>query len=270
MLQIAPRGCASETNDMRRLAQAGIQVNHTLFSFPERFSPMIKRALLCAALCVLCVAPVRGEDQPNLAVVPTVKNPERHEAFLADIKKMEGKIDVVFLGDSITDGWRGQKAWKESIAPLKAVNLGIGGDRTQHVLWRIQHEALQGYEPKAFVIMIGTNNMGGDSEENIAAGVKAIVEEIQKQHPEGKILLLGIFPRSPKSTDAIRDKVKKTNELIAKLDGKNVKYLDIGGKFLEPDGSLSKDIMPDFLHLSERGYAIWAEAIDNDLKDMLR
>jgi lysophospholipase L1-like esterase len=231
---------------------------------------MIKRLLLCAALCIPCFSPILAEDKPNPAVVPTVKNPERHERFLADIKKMEGKIDVVFLGDSITDGWRGQKAWKESIEPLKALNLGIGGDRTQHVLWRIQHDELQGYKPKAFVIMIGTNNMGGDSEENIAAGVKAIVEEIQKQHPEGKILLLGIFPRSPKPTDAIRDKIKRTNEIIAKLDGKNVKYLDIGGKFLEPDGTLSKDIMPDFLHLSQKGYEIWAEAIDKDLKEMLK
>lgn len=231
---------------------------------------MFKRILLCVTLCVPFVTPARGEDKPNPAVVPAVKNPERHEAFLADIKKMEGMIDVVFLGDSITDGWRGKKAWKDSIAPLKALNLGIGGDRTQHVLWRIQHDELQGYKPKAFVIMIGTNNMGGDSAENIAAGVKAIVEEIQKQHPEGKILLLGIFPRSPKPTDTIRDKVKKTNEILAKLDGKNVKYLDIGGKFLEPDGSLSKEIMPDFLHLSEKGYAIWAEAIDKDLKEMLK
>lgn len=231
---------------------------------------MIMRVIVCAALCIVGVLPVCGEDKPNPAVVPAVKNPERHEAFLADIKKMEGKIDVVFLGDSITDGWRGQKAWKESIEPLKALNLGIGGDRTQHVLWRIQHDELQGYKPKAFVIMIGTNNMGGDSEENIAAGVKAIVDEIQKQHPDGKILLLGIFPRSPKPTDEIRDKVKKTNELIAKLDGKNVKYLDIGGKFLEADGTLSKEIMPDFLHLSEKGYGIWAAAIDKDLKEMLQ
>lgn len=231
---------------------------------------MIKRLLLCAALCIPSMTPAHGEDQVNPAVVPAIKNPERHERFLEDIKKMEGKIDVVFLGDSITDGWRGQKAWKEHIEPLKALNLGIGGDRTQHVLWRIQHGELEGYKPKAFVIMIGTNNMGSDSEENIAAGVKAIVDEIQKQHPEGKILLLGIFPRSPKPTDAIRDKVKKTNELLAKFEGKNVKYLDIGGKFLEPDGSLSKEIMPDFLHLSEKGYGIWAEAISKDLQEMLK
>jgi lysophospholipase L1-like esterase len=231
---------------------------------------MIKRMLLCAVLCFPCVELVRGEDQSNPAVVPAVKNPERHEGFLADIKKMEGKIDVVFLGDSITDGWRGQKAWKEHIEPLHTLNLGIGGDRTQHVLWRIQHGELDGYKPKAAMIMIGTNNMGSDSEANIAAGVEAVVKEIQRQQPDTKILLLGIFPRSPKATDPIRDKVKKTNELLAKLDGKNVKYLDIGGKFLEPDGSLSKEIMPDFLHLSEKGYFIWAEAIDKDLKEMLK
>jgi lysophospholipase L1-like esterase len=231
---------------------------------------MTRRTLFCAALCTLLLAPLYAEDKPNPAVVPTVKDPQRHEGFLADIKKMDGKIDLVLLGDSITDGWRGQKAWKESIEPLKALNLGIGGDRTQHVLWRIQHDELKGYKPKAFMIMIGTNNMGSDSAEDIAAGNKAIVEEIQKQHPDAKILLLGIFPRSPQPTDAVRDKIKKTNEIIAKLDGKNVKYLDIGPKFLEKDGTLSKDIMPDFLHLSEKGYMIWAEAVDKDLKEMLK
>ncbi len=234
---------------------------------------MLKRilfsSLLCVGMCGSFGMHVRGEEKPNPAVVPAVKNPERHERFLEDIKKMEGKIDVVFLGDSITDGWRGAKAWKTSFEPLHALNLGIGGDRTQHVLWRIQHDELKGYEPKAFVIMIGTNNMGGDSEENIAAGVKAIVDEIQQQHPKSKILLLGIFPRSPNPTDGIREKVKKTNELIAKFEGENVKYLDIGPKFLEEDGTLSKEIMPDFLHLSQKGYEIWAEAIDVDLKAML-
>ena len=231
---------------------------------------MLTRMLLCAALAVAFVAPLTAEDKPNTAAVASQKDPKRHERFLEDIKKMNGKIDVVFLGDSITDGWRGQAAWKEHIAPLNTVNLGIGGDRTQHVLWRIQNGELDGYTPKAFVIMIGTNNMGGNSEAEIADGVKAIIAEIHKKHVDAKVLLLGIFPRSPKATDAIREKVKKTNELIAKFDGKNVKYLDIGEKFLEPDGALSKEIMPDYLHLSNKGYGIWAEAIEKDLKEMLK
>jgi lysophospholipase L1-like esterase len=251
---------------------------HTLSLSLERITLMLTRMLLCATLAAAFIVPLRADDKPNTAVVPAEKDPRRHTGFLADIKKMDGKIDVVFLGDSITDGWRGKTAWKEHIQPLNALNLGIGGDRTQHVLWRIQHDELKGYSPKAFVIMIGTNNMGnamrefagGNTEEEIAAGNKAVVEEIQKQHPDAKILLLGIFPRGAEATNPYRGKVKKTNELIAKLDGKNVKYLDIGEKFLEKDGSLSKEIMPDFLHLSQKGYTIWAEAIEKDLKEMLK
>lgn len=231
---------------------------------------MIVRRFICVAICGALVSSLRAQDKPNPAVVPAEKGRKRHEAFLKDIEKMHGKIDVVFLGDSITDGWRGAKAWKTRFEPLHALNLGIGGDRTQHVLWRIQHDELKGYNPKAFVIMIGTNNMGSDSAENIAAGVKAIVEEIQKQHPAGKILLLGIFPRSAKPTDKIRDKIKATNTIIAKLEGKNVVYSDIGAAFLEKDGSLSKEIMPDYLHLSQKGYDIWAAAIDKDLQAMLK
>src|SRR5262245_24761254 len=213
-----------------------------------------------AFLCISFGAPVFAQEKKaNTAVVPAQKDPKRHENFLKDIAKMK-TIDVVFVGDSITDGWRGQRRlWKERFEPLKTLNLGIGGDRTQHVIWRLQNGELDGYQPKVFMMMIGTNNMGSNTEEEIAAGNKAIIEEIHKKHPDAKILLLGIFPRSPKAGDKIRDKIKKTNELIAKFDdGKKVKYLDIGEKFLEPDGSLTKEIMPDYLHLSEKGYTIWA------------
>lgn len=235
---------------------------------------MLTRMLICASLVAIFALPVRADDKPNTAVVPAKKNPERHDKFLEEIKKRDGKIDVVFLGDSITDGWRGKagaEVWKEHFGPLNPINLGIGGDRTQHVLWRIQHGELEGYKPKAFVIMIGTNNMGSNSEEEIAEGNKAIIDEINKQHPHAKILLLGIFPRSANASDAIRQKVKRTNELLAKFDGKNnVKYLDIGDKFLQPDGTLTREIMPDLLHLSQKGYTIWAEAIEKELKQMVR
>jgi lysophospholipase L1-like esterase len=237
---------------------------------------MLSRLLLCASLLALVVMPLRADDKPNTAVMPKEKDPRRHQGFLADIKKMNGKIDLVFLGDSITDAWRnkggrgGRDVWDQHFAPLHALNLGIGGDRTQHVLWRIQHGELEGYEPKAFVIMIGTNNMGSNTPEEIAAGNKAIIDEINKQHPKAKILLLGIFPRSHKASDPIRAKVKMTNELLSKFDGKNVKYLDIGDKFLDKDGTLTKEIMPDYLHLSAKGFTIWAEAIEPEVKEMLK
>jgi lysophospholipase L1-like esterase len=180
---------------------------------------------------------------------------------------------VVFFGDSITDGWRGEGkgVWKEHFEPLKAVNFGIGGDRTQHVLWRIQNGELDGYKPKAAVIMIGTNNLGSNSAEQIAEGIKAIVEEIEKKQPETKVLLLGIFPRGEKADDPARGKIKEINKIIAKLDdGKKVRYLDIGDKFLEKDGNMSRTVMNDYLHLTADGYKIWAEAIEKPLGEMLK
>jgi len=229
--------------------------------------------LRAALLALFLAGPLMADEKKPATVVPAEKNPERHKGFLADIKKADGKIDVVFLGDSITDGWRGggKEEWKEHLADFNPLNLGIGGDGTQHVLWRVQNGELDGYKPKAFVIMIGTNNMGNQTEEAIAAGNKAILDEIQKKHPQAKILLLGIFPRSPKAGDPVRAKIKKTNEMLAKFDdGKTVKYLDIGEKFLDKDGNLSKDIMPDYLHLSKKGYHIWAEAIEEDLGKMVK
>ncbi|HWG42842.1 MAG TPA: platelet-activating factor acetylhydrolase IB subunit [Gemmataceae bacterium] len=201
------------------------------------------------------------------------KGPEaRHQRFLERAKK--GDVEVLFLGDSITQGWEGsgKEAWKKNFEPLKAANFGIGGDRTQHVLWRItEGKELEGITPKAAMLMIGTNNMGSNSAEEIADGVKAIVAELRRQKPNMKILVLGIFPRSPKANDKVRDKIKEVNKSIAKLDdGKNVKYLDIGEKFLEPDGSLSKNIMPDYLHLSKQGYQIWTDAVTPTLQDMLK
>jgi lysophospholipase L1-like esterase len=202
---------------------------------------------------------------------PAIKDPKRHEGFLADIKKMNGDIDLVFVGDSITDGWRGggKAVWQKDFAPLKALNLGIGGDRTQHVIWRLQNGELDGYKAKLFVIMIGTNN-GGDSAADVAAGNEAIIKEIKAKQPQAKILLLDIFPRGEKPNKG-REKNEEVNKLLAKMDdgGKTIKYLDIGDKFLTPDKTLTKDIMPDALHPNAKGYEIWAEAIMPSVKEML-
>jgi lysophospholipase L1-like esterase len=239
-------------------------------AFPTR------RLALGLALAGLVLAgPARADDKPekkNTAVIPAVKDENRHKGFLEIAKK--GKIDVVFLGDSITDGWRGsgKDVWKEQMEPLKAANFGIGGDRTQHVLWRIENGELEGYKPKAAVLMIGTNNLGANTDEEIAAGIKAIVEAIHKKQPKTKVLLLGIFPRGEQPTDKNRDRIKNINKIIAKLDddGKTVRYLDIGDKFLEKDGTLSKEIMPDFLHLSKKGYEIEAHAIKPTLSELMK
>lgn len=185
----------------------------------------------------------------------------------------EGTAQLVFLGDSITAGWGGKKEiWDKAFGTYKPVNFGIGGDRTQHVLWRITHGELDGIKPKAIVLMIGTNNSGSDPAEGIAKGVTAIVETIRAKQPQAKILLLAVFPRGEKpSPNPGREKLAKVNEIIAKLhDGQNIHFLDIGAKFLQPDGSISKEIMPDFLHLSVAGYQIWADAISPKLAELMK
>jgi len=198
--------------------------------------------------------------------------------MVAEGKK--GGIEVLFLGDSITHFWRenpfsreshGQATWDKHLAPLKAATFGLAGDKTQNLLWRLRNgvlAALKPHPPKVVVLMIGTNNHG-DSAADVAAGVGKISEEIRAAWPATKVLLLGIFPRG-QPQDALRAKNDKTNELLAKLhDGKAVRFLEIGAKFLGADRRISSEIMYDSLHLSAKGYALWAEAILPSLKELL-
>lgn len=195
---------------------------------------------------------------------------KRHESFNERVKK--GNVDLLLIGDSITQGWEGQgkKVWEEFYTKRNAVNLGIGGDRTQHVLWRLDHGNVDGIKPKAAVLMIGTNNAGSNTSEQIAEGVKAIVDKLKEKLPETKVLVLAIFPRGANKDDARRKVNQGANELIAKLaDDKQVFFLDIGPKFLAEDGTLSKEIMPDLLHLNEKSYRIWAESIEDKLASLM-
>ena len=191
------------------------------------------------------------------------------ERILADIKKMTGKIEVAFVGDSITARWKAE-TWDKHWSAYKAVNMGIGGDKTQNVLWRLQNGGLEGYEARLFVVMIGTNNLFDRKTEpaDAAAGVKAIIDLIQAKQPRARILLLGIFPRGEKPNPG-REKIAATNDLISKYQGGAIHYLDIGAKFLEPDGTISKEVMHDSLHLAPKGYDIWAEAIGDKVKELV-
>lgn len=194
---------------------------------------------------------------------------EIHQRYVERAKK--GKVDLLFLGDSITQGWNEETnpIWKRFYGPRHAANFGIGGDRTQHVLWRIKNGELDGIKPMVAVLMIGTNNVSSNTPDEIAHGVTAIVQELRQRLPETKILLLAVFPRSQKP-DSIRDRLKSVNEKIAKLnDGDHVRFLDIGKAFLEEDGTISNEIMPDYLHLSRSGYRRWAEAMEPTLWSML-
>lgn len=197
----------------------------------------------------------------------------RHDQKLADLKKME-KVDLLMIGDSITHGWegRGKKVWDEYYAKRNAFNIGFSGDRTENVLWRLQHGAIKGISPKLAVIMIGTNNTGHrqDPAEETAAGIKAIIAELQKQLPKTKVLLLAVFPRGAQSDDPLRQLNSGINEIIAGYaDDKRVFFLDINAEFLEDDGTLPKSVMPDLLHPHEAGYATWAKAMEPTVARLL-
>ncbi len=241
------------------------------------------------ALLILFQASAPADDtNPNPAVKPAEHKgtKARHDRFVERAK--QGDVDVLFLGDSITQGWEGagKAVWKTRYDSLKAANFGIGGDRTEHVLWRLtEGKELDGIQPKVVVLMIGTNNMGAANPSKtgkvneksltasqIADGVTAIVKEIHKQVPKTKILLLAIFPRAEMPDSAARKKVEETNELIKKLDdgGKTVLYLDINNKLLDRDGALAPEIMPDYLHPNETGYKIWSRAIEKPLAELLK
>lgn len=191
-----------------------------------------------------------------------------HEAFLERGKQPVG---VLFLGDSITQGWGGQKTiWEKAFGQYQPANFGIGGDRTEHVLWRIANGELDNVKPKVVVLMIGTNNWFR-SPEDIAKGTTAVVRAIQSKLPETKVLLLGIFPRGARADDPIRVKIKGVNAELAKLaDGEKVRYFELWDQFLEPDGTLTRETMPDLLHLSPKAYQTWADAIGPVLAEMTK
>ena len=261
------------------------------------------------------VAQEQAQDNP--AAHKVNRDNARHKEFLRRIEESKGEGDIIFLGDSITHGWENrdsQRLWKEYFGAFKPVNLGIGGDVTGHVLWRITdgHE-IDHLNPKGAVIMIGTNNTGGQSAEQIAGGIKAIIEELKRQKPSIKILLLGVFPRgngtdAERSAEQIAEGIKPINEELAKEkpdakrlnsmvrnlarggtipaaklnkkipeinaiiakfdDGKTVFYKDITNEFLDKNGGLSGEVMPDYLHPNAKGYEIWGKAIKSDVEKL--
>jgi lysophospholipase L1-like esterase len=201
----------------------------------------------------------------NRAVVPAPRVDwlEKVQTNILKGQQSAKSIQLVFDGDSITDFWQaaGKEVWAQRYSQCGAIDFGISGDLTQHLLWRLSQGQVEGIHPKLIAIMIGTNNMPY-SVDQIAEGVKAVVAEYRKRCPEATILLQAIFPRGEKPTDANRIKVKAVNDIICKLgDGDKVIYTDFSDRFLSADGTISRENMPDFLHPSAKGYEIWADAI---------
>jgi lysophospholipase L1-like esterase len=202
----------------------------------------------------------------------------RHEEKLAEIARRKAageRTDLVLIGDSITHNWEKQGAavLKERFARYNPLDLGYGGDRTENVLWRLQHGEIDGIDPKVAVLMIGTNNAGHRHEapELTFKGIARDVQEIRKRLPRTKLLVLAIFPRGERQDDGLRRLNERVNAMLPTLaDGKSVFFLNINDRFLQPDGTLSKTIMPDLLHPEEQGYRIWADAMQPELDRLMR
>lgn len=235
---------------------------------------IIARILAVLLLAVSVVTGSAAEESPTAPKERTDSlGKDQLKEINADIKKMDGKIDLAFVGDSITRRWRGagnKEVWDKYWSSYRAVNMGIGGDQTQNVLWRLQNGQLDDYQARVFVVMIGTNNCWGKQTEpaDVATGIKKILDLIQSKHPHSKILLLSIFPTGAKPNPG-RETRTAINGLISKFAGGPVHYMDIAAKFLEPDGTISKEVMPDELHLAPRGYEIWSEAIKDKVKELV-
>jgi lysophospholipase L1-like esterase len=209
---------------------------------------------------------------PESALTPVEKS--RHSDFMRQIKAGHGDFNFVLIGDSITDGWpRGGKDSYLRFAPWKPLDLGVSGETTEEVLWRLLNGELDGIHPKVVMLMIGTNNLGhyGDEKpEWVVAGIKKILETIRAKQPQAKILLLAIFPRAAGPQDAIRKKVDEVNKLLPPLaDGSNILFMDIGPKFLDAHGNLPKEVMPDLLHPNAKGYQIWIDAVGPKLEELM-
>jgi lysophospholipase L1-like esterase len=233
--------------------------------------------VVLAGLC-LCSAPAQ-----NTALIPTPRDfptnwLSQHEANVATARK--GGIDLLFLGDSITAGWGwshgGSRLWTADFAPRHAANFGIGWDRIQNVLWRVENGELDGINPRVVILLIGTNNTGNEdngrprnSTPEIIEGVSNLVQRIQVKLPNTKIILFGLFPRGTPN-DPVRAQVAAVNAGLSQLAGERVKFLDIGREFLASDGKLPREMFPDLLHPNEKGYQIWADAINPALAEDLK
>ena len=222
-----------------------------------------------SAAPVAVTKPAASPRTPESAQTPEIKGLDRHKDFLFRIT--QGDVGLLFMGDSITDFWpsRGQYSWLK-FAPYNPADFGISADKTEHVLWRIENGELDGIHPKVMVLMIGTNNDGVDQPEWIASAIARIVAVTHDKLPATKVLLLGVFPRGKHGNQAAVVN-QQVNGIISKLDnGSTVRYLDIGKVFLDANGDVPPEMMPDGLHPNPHGYDLWYAAMKPLLDQMMK
>ena len=253
------------------------------FSHPRLLSEMKmilkKWFILCLLLGLISATYAETNVDKNTqaeSIAPTPRQTSewwqaRHDEKVKEIQ--QGDVDLLMIGDSITHSWEksGKEVWEKFYKQRKAANIGFSGDRTQHVIWRLQNGEVDDISPKLAVVMIGTNNTGHrDPSQDTALGIETIVKELRTRLPETKILLLAIFPRSATTDDELRKLNDATNGIISGFsDDEHVFYLDINNAFLDEEGNLSKDIMPDFLHPNANGYQIWATAMEPMIQKLI-
>jgi lysophospholipase L1-like esterase len=221
-------------------------------------------------------------DRPPGTVRPTARLDEWWQKRVAEdlAAARTGGHRLVMLGDSITQGWgsSGKACWDEFWVPRRTLNLGVSGDKTQHVLWRLDGGLLDALKAanndvRAVVVMIGTNNSNGDecTADEIATGIVAVVRRLRQALPDANVLLLDVFPRS-ETNDAQRQKCAAASAAAAAAFAGDARVVrrDLAAKFVGADGRIAKDVMPDFLHLSAAAYRTWAEAIVADVDRMLQ
>jgi len=237
---------------------------------------VITLAVVIVAILLVAIAVL---PHTNSAITPEPRQSEFWINRFNEINRRieQGNIDLLFIGDSITHFWEGtiyptdsephgaagQAVWDEYYGQRNAVNIGIGGDRIEHILWRLDHGNIEGISPKLIVLLAGTNNSEDNTAEEIADGIVEIIDKLQLKLPDSKILLLSIFPRGEQPNE-LRSILANASEAAAArvADREKVHYMDIAANFLSKDGILNPDIMPDAQHPSELGYRIWAEAIE--------
>lgn len=184
-------------------------------------------------------------------------------------EKQQANPHLVFLGDSITEGWRdaGGGVWQKFWQPRRSLCLGLGGDQTQNLLWRLSQGELQGIDPRVIVLTIGVNNLwwGGFTPEQTAKGVLAVVSEIQRQLPQAQLILHGILPASRSRNDDLRKRIAQCNEILRTWSTETshgfIQWLDLTQTFTGIDGMIDPKVMADYLHLTSHGYRLWAEAL---------
>ncbi|MBF0441032.1 MAG: hypothetical protein HQK54_03940 [Oligoflexales bacterium] len=208
--------------------------------------------------------------------LPKLKSLQREELWAKKLEKKingeakEKEVELLFLGDSITRGWIYSPSWKEYYGTRHPLNAGISADRVEHVLFRAQNGLFEHIKPKLVVLLIGINNMGLNKDIEIAGGIRQIIDEIRERTPGTKVLVMGIFPSGERPGTKIRKKIASVNSLINGFrDDRNIFYMDIGDKLTTSKGYISKAIMHDYLHLTNAGYKIYAEAVESKIQDIL-